>query len=538
MLFWKIIGSTLLNYFQIKNKEIKNNKDTIVKPITTLFSLLGVMGLLFVFMSFFPKEGVLIGDLKLEFPTTNEFFVLDVKKDSVLKKDEIDLVKSIDSAAILKKIDSTLNKQKQDSVYKIRLDSIIKFKLDSISKVGKSIQGNEKAFASLHQFFTSLENARNKKVRILHYGDSQIESDRITSYLRNQLQRKYGGSGVGLFPVIQVSQKWTLNNEISNNWKRYTGFGKKSPDVKHKKYGALMSFCRFTPIPQDSILDEVEDFEGWIKIKKAKLSYRKIQKYALVNIYLRNWNYDVGYEIIADGQIVKSGSIKSKTSFQKIQASFSTTPNELEIKFKGKESPDIFGISLEGKNGIVMDNIPLRGSSGTLFTRQDAGLLKRMYKSLSPDMIILEFGGNTVPYIKYNKQITDYGRWFKQQIQYLKRINPNTTILVIGPGDMSIKDKTDFITQPHLEAIRDAVKEAALSSNCLFWDMYEGMGGKNSMPLWVNTEPALGASDYIHFTPKGAVKISQIFIKELFKMYDTYESSIKQEKEVVNDSIH
>ena len=536
MLFWKIIRSTLLNCLQIKNRETKTKEDTIVKPIITLFSLLGVMGLLFIFMSFFPEKGVLIGDLKLKFPTTNEFFAFDVKKDS-LKEKKIELVKLIDSIAILRKIDSTLNKQKLDSIYKFKLDSIIKFKLDSISKVGKSIQGNEKAFESLQLFFTSLENAKNKKVRILHYGDSQIESDRITSYLRNQLQKKFGGNGTGLFPVIQVSQKWTLNNKISNNWKRYTGFGKKNPDIKHRKYGALMSFCRFTPIPKDSILDEEEVVEGWIKIKKAKLSYRKIQKYAQVIIYLRNWNYDVDYEIMADGQIMKSGTVKSKTSFQKIQASFTTTPSELEIKFKGKESPDIFGISLEGKNGIVMDNIPLRGSSGTLFTRQDAGLLRQMYKSLSPNMIILEFGGNTVPYIKYKKQIKDYGNWFKQQIRYLKKINPNVTILVIGPGDMSIKEKTDFVTQPHLEAIRDAIKEAALSSDCLFWDMYEGMGGKNSMPLWVNAEPALGASDYIHFTPKGAVKISKIFIKELFKMYDAYESTNKNKKEKVNDSI-
>lgn len=494
------------------------------------------MGLLFVLMSFFPDKGIEIGGTRLKFPTSNEFFALEVKKDSISEKKE-ELEKLIDSTAILRKIDSTLNKQIQDSIYKFKLDSIIKFKLDSISKVGKSIQGNEKSFASLHQFFTALKNAKHKKVRILHYGDSQIESDRITSYLRNQLQKKYGGSGVGLFPVIQVSQKWTINNTYSENWKRYTGFGKKNPDVKHRKYGALMSFCRFTPIPQDSILDEQEVVEGWIKIKKAKLSYRNIQKYALVNIYLRNWNYSVDYDIIADGKIVKTGEIKPKTSFQKIQASFAVTPNELEIKFKGKESLDIFGISLEGNTGVVMDNIPLRGSSGTLFTRQDSGLLKTMYKSLSPDMIILEFGGNTVPYIKYNKQITDYGNWFKQQIRYLKRINPNTTILVIGPGDMSIKEKTEFVTQPRLEAIRDVVKDAALSSDCLFWDMYEGMGGKNSMPLWVNTEPALGASDYIHFTPKGAVKISQIFIKELYKMYNAFETSEKKEKEKVNDSI-
>ncbi|HML84907.1 MAG TPA: hypothetical protein PKE52_07095, partial [Bacteroidales bacterium] len=33
--------------------------------------------------------------------------------------------------------------------------------------------------------------------RILHYGDSQIEGDRISGYIRNRLQGIYGGGGPG-----------------------------------------------------------------------------------------------------------------------------------------------------------------------------------------------------------------------------------------------------------------------------------------------------------------------------------------------------
>jgi hypothetical protein len=267
---------------------------------------------------------------------------------------------------VLKELDSSVIKKKLDSLRRKR---------DSIRGTRKTIQFNEIGRELLDNFFTKIENSSNKKIRIMHYGDSQIESDRITSYIRNELQKKFGGSGVGLFSVNQVSPKWTLNNTYSKNWKRYVGFGKKDTTISHKKYGALMSFCRFTPVNK---ADEDKIKEGWIKIRKSKISYNRIKKFNQLNIYLRNSGTDVNFTILADQNEVKSGIINAITPFRKIQVNFSNTPNEVFISFKGAVSPDILGISLENKTGVIMDNIPLRGSSGTLFTRQDTELLRKM----------------------------------------------------------------------------------------------------------------------------------------------------------------
>jgi lysophospholipase L1-like esterase len=254
-------------------------------------------------------------------------------------------------------------------------------------------------------------------------------------------------------------------------------------------------------------------------------------------MFLSNSHTAINYNILADGETVKSGLIEPNTPFQSIQANFSSTPEEITITFKGSDSPDIYGISLEGSNGVVMDNIPLRGSSGTLFSKQNSTLLGNMYANLSPSLIIMEFGGNTIPYIKTDKGVTNYGRWFKSQIHFMKRLNPNAAIIVIGPGDMSIKEKTEYVTYPYLEDVRDAMQEAALSTGCVFWDMYEVMGGKNSMPKWVEAEPALAASDYIHFSPKGAKKIAEEFSVKLFDMYYTYKDPNYKKEESINDSI-
>jgi len=492
-----------------------------ISPLITLISLLAVMGLLCLIMFIFPAKGIQIGSSTIQFPTVNDFFVPPVEEDS-LAKVEADLAQLFDSTVVVTEIDST----------------IIQQKLDSLKSFRQSLQLNSKGKSSINRFFADLDNAKNKKVRIMHYGDSQIEADRITSYLRNELQKKFGGYGVGLFPIIQVAPKMSVNTEYSENWKRYPGFGRKDTTVKHMKYGALMAFCRYSPIPQTDIINDSLSYDAWIKIKKPRASYGRTKSYVQLRVFLSNSHTNINYSIIADGVSLSEGMIPANTPFQTLKANFANTPEEITISFSGNDSPDVYGISLEGSSGVVMDNIPLRGSSGTIFSKQDATLLGNMYAALSPNLIIMEFGGNTIPYTKSDKSAAQYGSWFKSQINYMKKRNPNAAIIVIGPGDMSVKEKTEYVTYPYLEAVRDAMKDAAISSGCVFWDMYEVMGGKNSMPKWVNAEPSLASSDYIHFSPKGAKKIAEEFSVKLFEMYNEYKG-IKpiKEKELVNDSI-
>ncbi len=503
------------------NEEKNHNKEKQVSPFVTLISLLAVMGLLCLIMLVFPAKGIQIAGSTVQFPTINSFFVPEMEVDSMAKVEE-DLAELFDSTVVVTEIDST----------------IIQQKLDSLKNFRKSLQLNAKGKSSMKGFFAALDNAKNKKVRIMHYGDSQIEADRITSYLRNELQKKFGGYGAGLFPIIQVARKMSVNTEYSENWKRYPGFGRKDTTVKHMKYGALMAFCRYTPIPTSDIISDTINHEAWIKIKKPRASYGRTKSYVRLNVYLSNSHKNVYYTIIADGIELSKGTIATNTPFQTLKASFDKTPEEITISFNGSDSPDVYGISLEGSNGVVMDNIPLRGSSGTIFSKQDATLLGNMYAALSPNLIIMEFGGNTIPYTKSDEAAVRYGKWFKSQINYMKKRNPNAAIIVIGPGDMSVKEGTEFVTYPYLEAVRDAMKDAAISSGCVFWDMYEVMGGINSMPKWVEAEPSLAASDYIHFSPKGARKVAEEFSVKLFEMYNEYKG-IKplKDNKAVNDSI-
>ncbi|MDG2363270.1 MAG: hypothetical protein P8L80_04110, partial [Flavobacteriales bacterium] len=68
----------------------------------------------------------------------------------------------------------------------------------------KKITGSNAAKQNLWTFFEKLNGLNSDaKLHVFHYGDSQIEGDRITGRIRSSWQKTWGGSGPGLIPAIQ-----------------------------------------------------------------------------------------------------------------------------------------------------------------------------------------------------------------------------------------------------------------------------------------------------------------------------------------------
>ena len=86
------------------------------------------------------------------------------------------------------------------------------------------------------------------QVRIMYYGDSQIEGDRITARLREELTGLYGGSGPGLFlplmPMMYTQSYWLKS---SPNWKRYNFLSYRKGEIPHNDLGPFMALCRYLP---------------------------------------------------------------------------------------------------------------------------------------------------------------------------------------------------------------------------------------------------------------------------------------------------
>lgn len=356
----------------------------------------------------------------------------------------------------------------------------------------------------LSVFYESLQQADSMPIRVVHYGDSQIEGDRITMQVRRACQQQYGGGGVGLIPLHQtismrtVSQTTIMNGEVQQTGegpKRYMIYGPKSnrlPNGKGANYGPMGHVAYM----DDSLVVGSEDISVQIK-PTGKDKHPE--------------SYFNRVRILQSGDItttVHSSFIKNDNVY-----AIADSTSYLRIDFKGKG--EVYGISLENDHGVTVDNIPMRGCAGTIFTSLSSKQLKDYFSQTSTRLIIMQFGGNVMPYTDQEKEVTQYVRRIRNQVQLMKRLAPNSSILFVGPSDMIERKSGQLRTYAMLPFMEQSLRKMAIEEQIGYFSIFEAMGGEGGMIRW--KEQGLAGSDYVHFTRKGADKVGELLAQWLLK---------------------
>ena len=493
-----------------------------VKPHITLLFLLSVFTLLLFISVIIPKDGIAIGaNTRIQFFDPKELFT---KEESYADISEIIEQNQFIADSLISDLALDVPEEVFDT---------IRANADSLKSSVHSLEYPNNDRSILYPVFKSLETARSKQkvVRIMHYGDSQIEGDRITSFIRNRIQSKFGGRGVGLIPTSQLYDfSFSIFQDASDNWNRYTLYGKRDTLIKHKRYGIMAGFTSFTPQPHHNFDSSSPYRKAWVSINKSPYSYQNTKQFEQCRL-LYGHNLDTfRLTLRVNDEVADSGSYAPSGNLKQIQWLFNEPVSQIHMDFESRISPEVYGIALDGKSGVAVDNIAMRGCAGLVFTKMDTTLFKSLVKKLDVKLMILQFGGNVVPNIR--KDYGYYERWFYSQLKYIRKYAPDVEIIVIGLSDMSRKEGNRYESYPNIELVRDALKKATFKADAVYWDMYKAMGGHNSMPSWVFAQPALATKDFIHFTPRGAKIIANMFNNAF--MYD-YARYTKQKSTVATE---
>lgn len=355
----------------------------------------------------------------------------------------------------------------------------------------------------LAAFYQALDSSQNIPIRVVHYGDSQIEEDRITNKLRERWQKRYGGGGVGLIPLHQTIptrsiRQWISMNGVRQNAKagpkRYLIYGPRSMRQDNNDYGVMGQVA----VMDSSLVAGSEHIEMHIEpIDRKNHPHKYFNQVRLLGdgIY--------GEIILQDGTIYPS-LCNNQTLFYLPD---STTQCEIHLDGVGK----VYGISLETPRGVLVDNIPMRGCSGTFFTRMDSQPLQDYFYHTNTRLVILQFGGNMIPQSSTKSIINGYVKNLRQQVRHLRACAPQASILFVGPSDMSTRINGQMDTYPMLPYLDSQLKKMSQEEQIAYWSIYDAMGGRGSMITWV--ENGLAGSDYVHFTRTGASKIGEMLGK-------------------------
>lgn len=472
----------------------------LVFMIVVLFSLSIIM---MAFSYFFPKGIPITDAFSIRFPSFVEMF----------EKGDIEYA-NIDDV-LNHKLDSTLLKELHSLD-----DSLRAFREISLSNPSR-IHYPRANKRILHSFFEALENVEVNQgsLRIMHYGDSQIEMDRITGYIREELQTRFGGSGPGLQPPVQIISSTSINQSSGGSWHRYACWGMDNGlRANHKRYGLMLNMAEYTD-------------QANITFTLSSQSYERAKQINRVRVLIGNLESTASLSLSAHGKTYPTKQVSPDKLLHIAEWQLDTFPKTLSLQFSGGGTPEVYGIALDGQTGVSLDNLPMRGCSGTIFTRADSALLKESFEALNVKLLILQFGGNMMPSIKGTKNAEEYGKRFYEQIMYLKSLKKDLSILVIGLADMSKRIDGQMQSYPFIKDVRENLKNATFDADGAYWDMFEVMGGLNSMPSWVNQ--GLAGKDYIHFTNKGAQKVAELFYEALINDYNEYR--IEKRINAIND---
>jgi alginate O-acetyltransferase complex protein AlgI len=362
----------------------------------------------------------------------------------------------------------------------------------------------------LKPLIDSLRQSKGQ-IRIMYYGDSQVEGDRITFYLRQLLREGRKGTGPGLFlpsmPVMYTKSIWLKS---SSNWERYNYISYRNGILTHNRLGPLMTVCRYLP----EGVTAAESQKAYVRIRPSVFADSAAAEYETLKLFYSNTQEEVKIVIKAEDSQVFTGMLENGKGAHEIQCNLNGA-NDIVVEFEGKTSPDILGISIESKSGVIVDNIPRRGSAGLEFTMVDRDILEETLSMLDPDLIVLHYGLNVVKNVR--REYSYYKKGLYRQLTLLKEIVPSAALMVIGVTDMAAVEGDRVKSFSNIPAIIEAQKEAASEAGAAFWDPYKAMGGSSSIIKWAEKKPPLAQTDYVHLTYPGADTLSQMLAEAIFK---------------------
>lgn len=393
-------------------------------------------------------------------------------------------------------------------------------------------------------FYSALNEASRRPVRIAYFGDSYIEGDILTMDLRAMLQQKYGGCGVGFVEINCVSSDFRRSvTSKRSGWNCYYA------NEKGKGFNAsLQSMAGSYFIPNGKATYE---------LRGTKSVYANLLDTANVaTVYFtsgKGLNIDYAINGGSSQQLFSNGTPVEPETYEELveeldsdsvvhyktvvrqAAQAQSESNHIMTKsvtgrigkfsmtVTGGGSSRFYGVAFDSSRGISVDNFSMRGSGGQHLLKVPQETL-RNFASVRPyDLIILHFGLNVAS--PKQKDYSAYTSQIGQVVDRMKDAYPHAAILVVSIGD---RDARGSDGQLHtMDGVTELVayqRKMASDHNVAFWNLYEAMGGDGSLARM--TENKQANKDYTHINFAGGKHLAKLLFDVLVNGKENYDNRV------------
>lgn len=351
--------------------------------------------------------------------------------------------------------------------------------------------GNDSSQIGMRNFYKSLKETKNRQVRIAWIGDSFVEGDILTGDLRAMLQKKYGGCGVGFMDIASPTSGF--RQTVLHKHDKWFSYSYQEPKkFATRKQGLSKRY-------------HIAQKGSWVEGRCHKYAYGNDSCTTTSLIYKNYSNCDLTLLLNKKDTVRIKGEEGDSLQFVKVDRKKITSARWIVDR---ADSAIFYGMTMDGETGIVLDNISLRGNSGSQMAGVPEKWLKEYNKIRPYDLIVIQFGLNVAS--KDRTEYKAYVREMKKVVEHLHNCMPQAGILIIGVGDRSYRGQSgEMESMPGVKNLSLYQQRLAKECGVAFWDLQKAMAKEGNMVGMVNHKPALANLDYTHINTRGGRKIAK-----------------------------
>ena len=363
---------------------------------------------------------------------------------------------------------------------------------------------------SMSAFYAALKKTEAAEAgaitRVVHYGDSPTTADSITADVRALLQERFGDAGHGF---VLISKPWA--------WYGHRGIGIRAKGWKEEAASQ-----------GDRAKDRLHGLGGVACLGSAGATstitlpdtgHKRVEVQFLRQPAGGDFKVESGDQTLLN---VSTGGEEKSNGF----TAADLPPGAMSIKItvtQGKVR--IFGVWFEkAATGVTYSSLGLNGAGvQTLLRFFEPVHWKAQLQHQQPHLVVLNYGSNEADFGKYIE--TAYPSELKELIRRVQDAAPKSSILVMGPMDRGMKDRSgDIVTMATIPKLIDTQRRVAAEMGVAFFDTYRAMGGSGTMARWYLEKPRMVAADYLHPTPGGAAKVGALLNQALLDGFEQWKA--------------
>ena len=364
------------------------------------------------------------------------------------------------------------------------------------------IEGESTNFNTFNAKLAKLVSDGEGRINIVQYGGSHIQADVFSGESRIRFQSFEGGQNGGRGFVLP--DRLAHTNTPYGYYFRYSGKWESCRNTQKKK-NCNMGMAGISATTFDSLSSLTLLIEPNNDID-----------YNFNSIKIYHNTDSSSFEIMIDSNLWSTKKLFREEGYTEFHLKKYT--DSLNINFVQLDSSQthfqLFGMNIVNEYpGIVYHNMGINGAATSSFLRSNR--MTKDLKSIKPDMVIFGIGINDA----YGKNFhqNKFEKNYDSLVARVLEANPNCAIIFATNNDSYYRKR--YVNRNGI-TVQESMYKLAKKHNAAVWDMFEIMGGLNSVVLWQRAH--LSKRDKVHFTRTGYILLGDLLFEAIIENYGDY----------------